>query len=286
MSIVHCQLDPRLNLAAMANRQRRDAHHCGVFGRRAEFAPPVGGAYAGLRVLLRKVRQGIRSYAHLERARSRREDHLPEMPQPQGAPDGGGIQSGDFEKELSQSDHENRVAIMKTYVLVAAFVLLQGLLFAEEKDFPYPCGQEAKFEVKIRTEGQSSLPSIPEGKSLLIVVRDGGGLYNLGFAINGKWVGATHKSKTNHFFLILNPGEYRFCSTGSLGRSHLLPGFLKLNVEPNKTYYVEQQFMTQVLQKDRVRLQLLDEEQGTQILLRGKLATMVKPIPEVTTEGE
>ncbi|HWR34301.1 MAG TPA: hypothetical protein VN622_00345 [Clostridia bacterium] len=153
-------------------------------------------------------------------------------------------------------------------LLSAILVLFPMLMFAQEK-LPYPCGAATKFEVK--TERSLPLPSVPPDKGMVIVVRERTMLFNIGVAIDGKWVGATRKDEPNFFYLFLDPGQYKLCAYGAIGHSNLIPGFLTLNVEPNKTYYVEANYLSD-WKKGRATVTVLDPEEGSQLVKRGYLA--------------
>jgi hypothetical protein len=147
---------------------------------------------------------------------------------------------------------------------------------AMAEQLPYPCGSKTKFEVK--TERGLPLPIVPPDKAMVVVVRDKTILFNLGFAVDGKWVGATRRDEPNYFYLLLGPGEYKSCAYGANGPTSLTPAFLTLAVEANKTYYVEIAFTDDgSWSKGRAKLSFVDAEQGSQMVKRGHFAKMLKP---------
>jgi hypothetical protein len=123
------------------------------------------------------------------------------------------------------------------------------------------CGpQDLKHETST-DKTQHPTPEVPAGKALLYVVRPTmwRNKVQTKFAINGEWVGINRGD--NYFFVILDPGEYNFCTQAENKVT------AKLAVEAGKTYYVQQKItMGYVLAQ--TEMHLLDEAEGKEALAK------------------
>lgn len=159
-------------------------------------------------------------------------------------------------------------------VLFVATLPLSSLTMARE--LPYPCGPDLKFEVRAEEALWTTHEPLADGRGRVYVLADTISMYNLGVAIDGKWVGANWKWKASYFLLDLAPGEYHICAAGSFLNAHLLPGFFLLKVDSGKTYFLEQK-VEEVGFHARVAIRQLDEYQATQLLRRSRRSIMVAP---------
>ncbi len=148
---------------------------------------------------------------------------------------------------------------------------------------PYPCGvgtPATKFKVKLDKATWSQPAPLKEGYARLYVLGDGNSVMeagvNYGFAINGKWVGATARNRS-YFMIDLVPGEYRFCASGAWFVQRLRPGFLKVRLEAGKTYYVATVYPVNTVNS---KIEQLDEEAAQQQLRYSHRTTLVSPTPE------
>ena len=72
----------------------------------------------------------------------------------------------------------------------------------------------------------------PEGKALLYVMVEYGGIYQNRIAVDGRWVGAT--KGRGHIAVELEPGEHRLCAK----LRTMNPAYTKLKAEAGQTYYL------------------------------------------------
>lgn len=102
---------------------------------------------------------------------------------------------------------------------------------------------------------QHPVPEPAQGKALIFVIRPTmwGNKVQTKLAVDGQWMGVNRGD--NYFFFALDPGEHNFCSD-SENRS-----LLTLNVEPGKTYYLQQKIKAGMW-KARNKLVALDEAEG------------------------
>lgn len=162
-------------------------------------------------------------------------------------------------------------AMRHAFLLITA--LLATALIAQEQPNSV-CQQRMKFSAHVVTAPAETVP-VTSSKALVHILREGIGVYTIGAAVDGAWVGATKRN--THFSMLLEPGEHHLCSTGGIGAHYLSPGFLSIRLEAGKTYYIEQVLDSAINARDRVRLIVLDPDQGEQELRRSRTAVMTTP---------
>lgn len=127
------------------------------------------------------------------------------------------------------------------------------------------CGPENAKHSARTDKKQHPTPEPPADKALIYVIRPtmSGNKVQTKLGVDGKWMGVNRGD--NYFFFTLEPGEHYFCSQAE-NRS-----VLALQVEPGRTYYLQQKIRFGWM-KARNQLALLDEQEGKKGLAKCHLS--------------
>jgi hypothetical protein len=95
----------------------------------------------------------------------------------------------------------------------------------------YPCGVMSE-QLNTHKMPKTTSVAAAEGKALLYVMVEYGGIYQNRIGMDGRWVGAT--KGRGHIAVELDPGEHRLCAK----LRTMDPAFTKLKAEAGHTYYL------------------------------------------------
>lgn len=154
--------------------------------------------------------------------------------------------------------------IAATFVMAVSLAVAADKKPKEEMDKPEDanltakaCGtKESEVDFSVSTDKKSHpTAEPPAGKAMIYVLRPTmmGNKVQTKLAVDGVWKGANRGK--NYFFFPLDPGEHHFCSKAE-NRS-----VVTLNVEPGKTYYLQQR-IRMGLMKARNSLAVMTDDEG------------------------
>lgn len=159
-------------------------------------------------------------------------------------------------------------AALLLLLLAAPFASANDVFYRSAEQQPesaenYPCGN-MKAEFNTHKMPKDTKVVAAEGKALVYVMVEYGGIYQNRIAVNGRWVGAT--KGRGHIAVELEPGEHRVCAK----LRTVDPAFTKLKVEAGKTYYLRVWFVTSSA-FGRIAFETLDDAVAERELPRSTL---------------